>query len=81
MPSVDLEDREKEHLMIDVEALEEYIYDNYNVPGDNTTLAPHMLSAILEYATELHSADQLPFLERMLEGLDDPEAEIKQFDF
>ena len=28
----------------------QWIYDNYNVPGDNCTLAPAMLDSILDYA-------------------------------
>lgn len=67
--------------MIDYEALEDYIYENYHVPGDNTTLAPHMLSAILEYAEELPGDEQLDFLKRMLQGMDHPADEIAQFDF
>lgn len=31
----------------------QWIYDNYNVPGNNCTLAPAMLDGILDYAEEM----------------------------
>lgn len=34
----------------------QWIYDNYNVPGNNCTLAPAMLEGILDYAEEMGGA-------------------------
>lgn len=46
-----------------------WIYDNYNVPGNNCTLAPGMLDAILDYAEGITAAqgeaEQYEFLCRM----------------
>ena len=66
--------------MIDFDSLRDHIYDNYNVPADNTSMAPYMLDAILEYAEELSGSEQAPFLKRML-GNSLEEHEIDQFDF
>lgn len=39
----------------------QWIYDNYNVPGDNCTLAPAMLNGILDYAEEMGKEEQFEF--------------------
>ena len=44
----------------------QWIYDNYNVPGDNCTLGPTMLDAILDYAEGMEENEQYRFLCRML---------------
>ena len=36
----------------------QWIYDNYNVPGDNCTLAPAMLDGILDYAEGILTASR-----------------------
>ena len=65
--------------MVNCDELRDYIYENFNVPADNTTMAPSMLDAILEYAEELPDGDQAPFLMRMLTSLEG--SEILQFDY
>lgn len=42
--------------------MKEWIYDNYNVPDNNNTLAPDMLDGILEYATYLEDEERFRFL-------------------
>lgn len=58
----------------------QWIYDNYNVPGNNCTLAPSMLDGILDYAEEIAAAqgqaEQYEFLCRMFPSL--PESVIRQ---
>lgn len=58
----------------------QWIYDNYNVPGDNRTLAPAMLDGIIDYAEEMTcregTAAAQEFLHRMLPSL--PEDVIRR---
>lgn len=49
--------------------LKEWIYDNYNVPDDNNTLAPDMLDGILEYAEYLEDEERFRFLSYMFPDL------------
>ncbi len=39
----------------------QWIYDNYNVPGNNCTLAPSMLDGILEWAESMGPEEQYRF--------------------
>lgn len=39
----------------------QWIYDNYNVPGNNCTLAPNMLDGILDYAEEMEAQERFEF--------------------
>lgn len=43
------------------EEFEQWIYDNYNVPGNNCTLAPSMLEGILDYAEGMEEQEQFEF--------------------
>lgn len=54
----------------------QWIYDNYNVPANNCTLAPQMLDNILDYAEDIAVAEQYEFLCRMLPSL--PERIIRR---
>lgn len=38
---------------MDKDEFRQWIYDNYNVPGNNCTLAPAMLDGILDYAENM----------------------------
>lgn len=53
------------------EEFKQWIYDNYNVPRDNCTLAPAMLDAILDYAEGMESEVQYDFLCTMFPSLPD----------
>ena len=50
-----------------------WIYDNYNVPENNCTLAPQMLDSIMDYAEEITWREGLGeahlFILRMLPSL------------
>ena len=46
-----------------------WIYENYNVPDDNCTMAPSMLDAILDYAEGMESEEQYEFLCEMLSSI------------
>lgn len=58
----------------------QWIYDNYNVPSNNCTLAPQMLDNILDYAEEITGreggSEGYLFLCRMLPSL--PESIIRR---
>lgn len=56
---------------MDKQEFRQWIYDNYNVPGDNCTLAPGMLDNILDYADGMDEIAQYDFLCRMLPSLPD----------
>lgn len=43
----------------------QWICEHYNVPNDNTTLAPDMLDAILDYAEGMGSHEQQAYLHTM----------------
>jgi len=47
------------------EQFREWIYRSYNVPADNTTLAPDMLDAILDYAEGIGAHEQRRYLYAM----------------
>lgn len=49
----------------------QWVYCNYNVPGDNCTLAPSMLDAILDYAEGMKDAEQYEFLCNMFPSFPD----------
>lgn len=50
---------------MDKEQFRQWIYDNYNVPADNCTMAPSMLDAILDYAEGMGSYEQQSYLHTM----------------
>lgn len=54
----------------------QWIYDNYNVPADNCTLAPSMLDAILDYSDGMQEQEQHSFLCKMFQTL--PESVIRK---
>lgn len=58
------------------EEFRQWIYDNYNVPGNNCTLAPSMLDGILDYAGRMKKRDRHNFLCEMLPSL--PEGIIRR---
>ena len=51
------------------EEFRDWIYENYNVPGDNTTLAPDMLDGILEWAEGMSGEDRLRFFKTVFPDL------------
>lgn len=61
------------------EEFKQWIYDNYNVPGDNCTLAPQMLDGILDYAWNMQGEEQYNFLCDMLTSL--PESVIRRVSY
>ena len=63
-----VESKEKEQIMSKDE-FRQWIYDNYNVPGDNCTLAPAMLDGILDYAEGMEPEEQYSFLCTMFPSL------------
>lgn len=46
-----------------------WIYENFNVPENNCTLAPYMLDGILDYAEGMERTEQHKFLCRMFPSL------------
>lgn len=60
---------------MDKEEFRQWIYDNYNVPGNNCTLAPQMLDSILDYAEGMEETQQYEFLCAMFPTL--PESIIR----
>lgn len=58
---------------MDKDEFRQWIYDNYNVPANNCTLAPQMLNSILDYAEEITGREGLTeghiFLSKMLPSL------------
>lgn len=61
------------------EEFREWIYENYNVPGNNCTLAPGMLDGILEYAERLIGEEQYNFFCTVFPSL--PESVIRRVDY
>lgn len=57
----------------------QWIYDNYNVPGNNCTLAPQMLDSILDYAEGMEEVEQHYFLCAMFPSL--PESVIRKVSY
>ena len=55
------------------------IYDNYNVHGDNCTLAPAMLDSILDYAEGIGPEEQYIFLCAMFPSL--PESVLRRVEY
>lgn len=55
---------------MDCRQFRQWIYDHYNVPADNCTLAPNMLDAILEWAGHLEREQQQSFLRQMLPDIE-----------
>ena len=43
---------------MDKDEFRQWIYENYNVPGDNCTLAPAMLDGILDYAENMEEGEE-----------------------
>ncbi len=60
---------------MDKDEFRQWIYDNYNVPGNNCTLAPAMLDGILDYAENMTGEEQYNFLCDMFPSL--PESIIR----
>ena len=56
---------------MDQETFRQWIYDNYNVPGDNCTLAPSMLDGILEHAAAMTRDERLAFFKLVFPDLPD----------
>lgn len=56
-----------------------WIYENYNVPGNNCTLAPSMLDGILEWAEGMESGQRLCFFETVFPDL--PDRVLRQVDY
>lgn len=54
---------------MDKDEFRQWIYDNYNVPGNNCTLAPAMLDGILDYAENMEGEEQYHFLCEMFPSL------------
>ena len=46
---------------MDKDEFRQWIYDNYNVPGNNCTLSPAMLDGILDYAEKCSPASRRAF--------------------
>lgn len=65
---------------MNIDEFRQWIYDNYNVPGNNCTLAPQMLDNILDYAEEMADCEggaaAYMFLHRMLPSL--PEKDVRR---
>lgn len=65
---------------MDKEEFRQWIYDNYNVPGNNCTLAPQMLDGILDYADNMEDGEeQYHFLCSMFPSL--PESIIRSVSY
>lgn len=65
---------------MDKDEFRQWIYDNYNVPGDNCTLAPQMLDGILDYADNMEAGEeQYLFLCSMFPSL--PESIIRSVSY
>lgn len=54
---------------MDKEEFKQWIYDNYNVPGNNCTLAPSMLDGILDYAESMESDERFDFFSTVFPSL------------
>lgn len=57
----------------------QWIYDNYNVPGDNCTMAPAMLDGILDYADGMDGEQRLDLFKAVFPSL--PEDIIRRVDY
>lgn len=73
-----VESEEKEQTMSKDE-FRQWIYDNYNVPGDNCTLAPAMLDGILDYAEGKDTEQRYNFLCAMFPSL--PESVLRRVEY
>ena len=73
-----VESKEKEQIMSKDE-FRQWIYDNYNVPGDNCTQAPAMLDGILDYAEGMEPEEQYSFLCTMFPSL--PESILRRVEY
>lgn len=62
-----------------VDEFRQWIYDNYNVPGDNCTLAPGMLDGILEYAGRMTKEERNAFFRIVFPSL--PGDVIRRVDY
>lgn len=61
------------------EEFRQWIYDNYNVPGNNCTLAPAMLDGILDYAEAIGSEEQYHFFCAVFPSL--PESVLRRVEY
>ena len=57
----------------------QWIYDNYNVPGNNCTMAPDMLDGILEWAESMGPEEKYRFFCVVFPAL--PESVIRRVDY
>lgn len=64
---------------MDKDEFRQWIYDNYNVPGNNCTLAPAMLDGILDYAEGMDGEEQYHFLFEMFPSL--PESVLRRVSY
>jgi len=64
--------------MMNKEQFRQWIFNNYNV-GDNTTMAPNLLDAILDYAERFNPKERKEFFVFMLSDIVDDFGE-KLFD-
>lgn len=61
------------------EEFRQWIYDNYNVPGNNCTLAPAILDGILDYAEAMEPEEQYNFFFAAFPSL--PESVIRRVEY
>lgn len=61
------------------EEFRDWIYENYNVPGNNCTLAPSMLDGILEWAENMDREERLRFFETVFPNL--PDRVLRRVDY
>lgn len=61
------------------EEFRDWIYENYNVPGNNCTLAPSMLDGILEWAESMDGEERLRFFETVFPDL--PDQVLRRVDY
>lgn len=61
------------------EEFRQWIYDNYNVPGNNCTLAPTMLDGILDYAEAMEPEEQYNFFCTVFPSF--PESVIRRVEY
>ena len=61
------------------EEFRQWIYDNYNVPGNNCTLAPAMLDGILDHAEAMEPEEQYNVFLAVCPSL--PESVIRRVEY
>lgn len=58
------------------EKFKEWLFENYNVPDDNCTLAPDMLDGILDYAEGMELEEQYDFFCKMFPSIGPEDTDI-----